>query len=244
MQQQRVALVVALFTSASLLPGAAGIVLGRLCPGGYKDGESVVRGRYYYTCEMGNLRKDGCLDPQNNRVPLNAAWVENTYEMTCYISDDGRLHVKQTGCVIDGKRYGPGETWSEAKFWFTCKRTPDFIVTEVSGCVLEGRRLRENQRAIANRVLYECSIKETGAIGMCAIGCSVGTRDYLVGETWQDDQFTYTCSTNGGCHIEYTGCIQNGRTYQPNEIWTGADGSRYRCDIILGGRTGKVARIY
>lgn len=210
---------------------------------GTSEGAVTVRGRYWYTCIEGNFRKDGCLDPEGNRINLNEAYVQNGYEMTCYISEDGRLHIKQSGCVINGERYLPGQTWAGVKFWYTCLRTPDYIVQEVSGCIVDGRRIKENQRAISGRVLYECRIKDTGAIGLCSIGCAVGLRDFLNGESWEDDQFAYQCTNRGGFHVEYLSCIQNGRRFNDGQEWTGDDGVQYRCDILLDGRQGKITRL-
>lgn len=221
-----------------------GRILGACSKG--VEGQQVVRGRYWYTCLEGHLRKDGCLDHKDNKVKLNEAWNENGYEMTCYISDDGRLHIKQSGCIVDGNRYGPDDTWASGKFWYTCAKKTSYIIIETSGCVINGGRVRENQRATAGHIVYECKLKDTGAIGLCSIGCSQNGREYLIGESWEDDSFSYICSGKGGCHIEYQGCIVNGRRYTPGQTWTvdsNRGGGTYRCDVILGGLQGKINRI-
>lgn len=112
----------------------------RTCSGGYKEGDQVDRGRYWYLCQEGQLVPKGCFTDTKQRISLSESFETGGYVMACVIDANGYLSFEYKGCVYEGRRYGIAETWQDDKYWYTCTKEGEALRMDVSGCAFENRR--------------------------------------------------------------------------------------------------------
>jgi len=168
---------------------------------------------------------------------LGDRWIiASGYEMQCRLDTDGRQQIIISGCVADNHAYGPGETWQNVKFWYTCEQTSTANVLSIkpSGCVSEGRRLNLNERVQTTEKVWECKQKEDGAIALCAVGCVSNGHAYMVGDKFDNGTVCYACQAQGrDCVSIAVGCVVNGKRYFNQEQFN-RDDSVYVCDVPNG----------
>lgn len=111
------------------------------CAGGYKNGETVERGRYWYFCQDGQLVPKGCFSDSKAKLNLHESFKSGGYILECVIDNNGYLSFAYKGCVSEtGKETAPGDTWEDDKYWYSCSTEGDHLKMDVGGCVYENKR--------------------------------------------------------------------------------------------------------
>jgi hypothetical protein len=91
----------------------------------FDNGVEIVRGRYWYKCDSGNLVPIGCITDDKKRVLRVCAcalsghprvqddsYVDNGFEYRCVLDTEGYLYFEPASCVTnDSVKHQPGDTW-------------------------------------------------------------------------------------------------------------------------------------
>lgn len=184
----------------------------------------VEEGRYFYTCERGELKQSGCLSASNQRVPVDGTFEQNSYLMRCGLTASGFLSIEFVACLHSGRTIYPGVTYETESAWYSCDKQDFFIVQHIMGCVFKGARLNKGERVRDGDILYQC-VDKSSTVLLHPIGCVLEGREYLLGETMKDQTVWYQCTLiNGKVKRQAIGCVKDGRTlydgeaYHENEI--------------------------
>ena len=131
--------------------------------------------------------------------------IKNDYAFRCSKDRWGTgLTLKPAGCVNGGRVVGLGKTFSDKRFWYTCREQSGQPARVLGGCVSgAGKRVRSGSVftsegfAITCRcTAKQCSNRVTGCAEEKADGSEVPRR---LGETWLQGRdpfrYTVTCKT-------------------------------------------------
>ncbi|KAL3995646.1 hypothetical protein ACH3XW_26710 [Acanthocheilonema viteae] len=195
----------------------------------FSHGERISRGKYWYKCNNGVLKPQGCFTSTNDQINIGEKFVENGYEIECILDKGGYLQFAFTACIPKpDERYKIGETWEDEQhmYWFECKADGPYLRVEIRGCVIhdKSRRIELNEKYDLGEYTYQCLKKYNGSVQMCSVGCVHKGVRYKIGDQWTDGDFIYYCKTkNGrsqkicvGCHFKDK-LLYDGDRYHKND---------------------------
>lgn len=124
-------------------------------------GDQWDDGSAFYTCvkEGNNLRVItlGCVD-QGKQMKLDERMAKGDFIYQCRKNSDGKPTMNKVGCVYNGKKYNIGETFENAKYWYTCTEKG----AEVDGCMYQGHRLQNGDHFTKDDMMFACSVTGEG----------------------------------------------------------------------------------
>lgn len=171
--------------------------------GSTQNGQTVEKGRYYYTCDNGDYKPMGCLDTSKKHIAIGETFTENGYVIKCVLTATQDLTFEFASCMIGGKAVGPDETAEGASdanwFWYKCTKMPDGrLQAVVAGCMSGGKRLNMGERIMQGGYMYECrkepSTKEGIALWPVACFDETSQKAVDVGQTFTgSDKNLYEC---------------------------------------------------
>jgi len=205
------------------------------CAGGYQEGATVERGRYWYVCQDGQLAPKGCFSDDKKKLNLKETFKSGGYVLECTVDEKGFLSFRYKGCVTEGgKEFGAGETIEDGKYWFTCTSESDKLRMEASGCVEEGKRYKIGETVEKESIGYECQRRTSdSACSLCPAKCIEGGKSYAVGEKFNVDKFVYECmrdETGKKVVRKCVGCVHATQQLQDGDRYIDGD-SVYECAI-------------
>lgn len=113
----------------------------RDCAGGTKDGDKMVRGRYWYVCNNGTYTMKGCISEKGVTLNPMDTFKNAAYVFVCSPDNNGEFVIKYSGCVSeDQQERKVGETWQDSNYWYTCVQDGERVKSQVQGCVDDGKR--------------------------------------------------------------------------------------------------------
>ncbi|KAL6733235.1 hypothetical protein Aduo_003898 [Ancylostoma duodenale] len=202
----------------------------------WSDGETIMRGKYWYVCERGRLAPRGCVTETNRKLNIGNTIEAGGYVAICELGPDGYLQFRFIACIGEGNRhYRVGETWVDAQntYYYQCEQDGPYLKSKPKGCITHDKR---NKIAIGQRddfgdYTYECRQNFNGSIQMCSVGCIHNGKHYKVGEQWPDGEFVFYCKNNGGrCRKVCIGCQHRNKRLYDGDRYS-EKGSVYQCEI-------------
>jgi hypothetical protein len=202
------------------------------CAGGYKNGDQVDRGRYWYMCKDGQLEPKGCYSDSKVKMNVKESFKSGNYVLECVIDDKGMLSFDYKGCVSEsGKESAPGETLEDDKYWYTCAKEGDHLKLEVGGCVSEGKRYKIGETTEKSDFVFECKRWANTTCSVCPVGCLKEGKRYNVGESFEKNTFWYMCTKDDGkLEVKCVGCIHENQQLKDGDRYVKAD-NVYECAI-------------
>jgi len=202
---------------------------------GCKEGEDVERGRYWYTCQDGQLAPKGCFSDDKKKLALKETFKSGGFVLECTVDEKGYLSFRYKGCVTEGgKEFNAGETAEDSKYWFSCVAEGDKLRLEASGCVEEGKRYKIGETVEKESIVYECQRRTTdSACSLCPSSCVEGGKRYAVGDKFPVDKFVYEClrdETGKKITRKCVGCVHGATQLQDGDRYVEGDGV-YECAI-------------
>jgi len=171
--------------------------------GSTKNGDTVDKGRYYYKCENGEYKPQGCVDGKKQRVAIDQTFEENQYVMKCVLTAATQdLSFDFVACVIDGKNVAADETAQSNWFWYKCTKMPDgHLQSDVAGCVHESKRINLKDRVVSQGYVFECRKEQSTnqGIALWPVACYSETdqKHVEVGQQFTGaDKNLYECTVD------------------------------------------------
>jgi hypothetical protein len=193
----------------------------KTCTGGFKEGDQVDRGRYWYTCQDGQLVPKGCFSDNKQRLNLQESFESGGFVLSCVIDANGYLSFAYKGCSYEGKQYAAGETWQDDKYWYSCTKENELLRMDVGGCIHENKRYNIADQLEKGEFVYECRRWANQTCSMCPVACINDGKHFKVGESFEKDKFWYMCTTEDKRLIKKcVGCMHASQRL--------LDGDRYR----------------
>jgi hypothetical protein len=198
------------------------------CPGGKQNGEQFNEGRYWYECQNGQIVPKGCLDDNNNRVPIDGTYDTKQYRMQCIKGSDGFLTVIYKACMQNGE-HDVGSQWDDGTAYFTCVQQGNNVRVITLGCVDQGKPMKLDDRVAKGDFVYKCAKSTDGTPRINKVGCIFEGKKYMIGETFEGPKFWYTCTDSGS---KIVGCMYNGHRLQSGDHFTLND-MMFTCTVKL-----------
>jgi len=130
-----------------------------------QDGETVEKGRYWYTCQGGVLVMKGCLSEKHARLNNHDTFKSNGFVFEC-VESNGGFTFKYKGCVAEnGEEHMAGDSWQDDNYWYTCTAEGDHVKIDIKGCVDGGKRLNPDDTVFKADLKYVCKRYDGGNIG-------------------------------------------------------------------------------
>uniref|UniRef100_A0A915HQY0 Abnormal cell migration protein 18-like fibronectin type I domain-containing protein n=1 Tax=Romanomermis culicivorax TaxID=13658 RepID=A0A915HQY0_ROMCU len=171
----------------------------KICAGGYREGDRVDRGRYWYVCQNGQLMPKGCFSNDYTRLNVYESYHSDGYAISCVFDENGYLGFAYKACVYDGREYYPGATWDEQNaHWFTCVQEGDSLRTEMSGCIHNNARYKVGEKIQFDEFVYQCRRYANNTCNMTPVGCIHQGRRYHIGDSIEQDKYWYACTIEDG----------------------------------------------
>lgn len=182
------------------------------CPGGYAEGTQVELGRYWYECREGQLVPKGCLNDEGRRVEIYGTFDSSnkSYRLQCIVDPSGYLAFVYKSCLYNNQEHQPGDTWEDDKYYYTCTREGDYLRVKPAGCMDQGKRVGLNERVTKGDFVYQCKQSINGTCSMCPVACNKNGREYAIGDTFELDDYLFTCTNKdkqGPIAIKCIGCL-------------------------------------
>lgn len=203
------------------------------CPGGYEEGAEATLGRYFYQCRDGTLEPKGCISDQGRRVELyQTSDMVNSYRLQCVLDSRGFATFDYKSCLYEGREYGVNERWSDDRYIYACLKEGDHLRMIVDGCMYQGREIGINEKVRHINFVYQCKQSENGTCSMCPVGCVSSNQEYMIGDSYEENQYWYTCvNLNGHITIKPNGCVNDGKRFQNGDHFLRNDAT-YECQIV------------
>jgi hypothetical protein len=230
MQYKSIAVLLAVVYCAYAADDAA--VSKKGCAGGFQEGSQVDRGRYWYTCQDGQLAPKGCFADDKTRLNLHETFKSGGYILECVIDASGFLSFRYKGCVSEqGKELAPGDSWEDDKYWYSCSTEGDHLRMDIGGCTDEGKRYNIGETKEKGEFFYECRRWANNTCSMCPVACKNEGKRVNVGDSFEKNTFWYMCTKDDGrLAIKCIGCIHADQRLKDGDRYVNED-SVYECAI-------------
>jgi len=202
------------------------------CPGGYYEGTTIDIGSYWYECRNGVVVPKGCLTEDHARIDIQETYDFNNMRMQCLLDSNGQLTMAYKSCFHYGREHSVGDQWDDGRTVFTCKRNGNAFNIESIGCMDGGRRVPLGDKIVRSELVYICRKNTEGVPTLSQWGCyGKDGRQYAVGESFDYDQFWYTCTADGDrVMVKCTGCLHEQRRLGSSDRFV-KDDVVYECQL-------------
>jgi len=112
--------------------------------------------------------------------------------------------------------YQEGSQVDRGRYWYTC--TDGQLAPK--GCFADDKtRLNLKESFKSGGYVLQCTIDAAGFLSFSYKGCvSEKGQEYVPGDSWEDDKYWYSCSTEGDhLRMDIGGCTDEGKRYNIGE---------------------------
>lgn len=109
--------------------------------------------------------------------------------------------------------YKEGDTVDRGRYWYVCQDGQ--LVPR--GCFSNDyRRLQVHEAYHSDGYAIACAFDENGYLGFAYHACVLNEREYLPGQTWEEQgKFWYSCLQEGDAlRLEMSGCLHDGHRFK------------------------------
>lgn len=184
------------------------------CAGGYKNGDAIERGYFFYICQSGQIVPKGCLADGQRRLAVGETIDRKNYRLKCVIDNAQGLALNPVSCLQLNQEHTIGQDWQDEHNYYTCRSEGTELQIVTLGCVQNGKRVAVGESGADKDIVYVCNKTANNGSKLTKGGCSSGGKNYNYGETVVVDAFYYNCTYYG---LKALGCIFQGKQIKSDD---------------------------